>query len=126
MKFFVYFTIEEGVQMPNAEGMAEMGQLMQEGIESGMITATGQLAHTATHIRLSDGEVSITDGPFIEGTELISGFTVIRVVSQQEAIEWVTKLRRCMGDGELRMAQVSVPAGDAGAKGSQSAAEMRT
>ena len=61
---------------------------------------------------VGEGEVSVTDGPFIEGKELIPGFTVIRVDSKQEAIEWVTKLRCCMGDGELRMAQVSAPGFD--------------
>jgi hypothetical protein len=106
--------MEEGAQMtpPTPEGMAEMGKLMQEGISSGMIVATGQLADTTTHLRLSEGEISITDGPFIEGKELIPGFTVIRVDSKQEAIEWVTKLRSCMGDGELRMTQVSAPGFD--------------
>ena len=94
---------------PSPEGMAEMGKLMQESMESGMVVATGQLASTTTHVRLSDGKVSVTDGPFIEGKELVPGFTVIRVDSKQEAIEWTTKLRRCMGEGELRIAQVSVP-----------------
>ena len=85
---------------------------MQEGIESGTIVATGQLDDTTTYVRLSEGEVAVTDGPFIEGKELIPGFTVIRVDSKQEAIEWVTNLRRCMGDGELRMTQVSAPGMD--------------
>jgi hypothetical protein len=76
------------------------------------LVSTGHLADATTHVRLSEGEVSVTDGPFIEGKELIPGFTVIRVDSKQEAIEWVTKLRRCMGDGELRMAQVFAPGFD--------------
>lgn len=97
---------------PTPEGMAEMGKLMQDGISSGLILATGQLAPTTTHVRLREGEVSVTDGPFIESKELIPGITVIRVDSKQEAIEWVTKLRRCMGDGELRMAQVAAPGFD--------------
>ncbi len=114
MQFFVYFTVKEGAQMtpPTPEGMAEMGKLMQEGISSGTIVATGQLDDTTTHVQLSGEEVSVTDGPFIEGKELIPGFTVIRVDSKQEAIEWVTNLRRCMGDGELRMTQVSAPGMD--------------
>ncbi len=56
--------------------------------------------------------MSVSDGPFIEGKELIPGFTVIRVDSKQEAIDWVAGLRRCMGDGELRMTQVFTPGMD--------------
>ena len=47
-----------------------------------------------------------------KGKELVPGFTVIRVDSKQEAIEWATKLRRCMGDGEIRIAQVMTPGFD--------------
>ena len=93
---------------PSPEGMAEMGKLMQESMRSGLIVATGQLGQSTTHVRLEDGTLSVTDGPFIEGKELIPGFTVIQVDCKQEAIEWVTKLRKCMGDGTLRMAPVSV------------------
>jgi hypothetical protein len=111
MQFFVYFTRTEGapVSPPSPEGMAEMRRLMQEGLKSGLIASTGQLAPTTTHLRLSAGRVSVIDGPFIEGKELIPGFTVIRVDSREQAIDWVTRLRRCMGDGELRMTQVLTP-----------------
>lgn len=62
----------------------------------------------ACPVRLEKGTVSVTDGPFIEGKELIPGFTVIQVDSKEEAIEWVTRLRQCMGDGTLRMAPIRV------------------
>ena len=85
-----------------------MMRLMQEGIASGTIVSTGQLTSTTTHVRLKGGEVSVTDGRFLEGKELIPGFTIIEVASKQEAIEWVTTLRRHMGDGVLRIAEISV------------------
>lgn len=108
MQFFVYFTQKEGESNvpPSPEGMAEMMKLMEESIKSGMVVATGQLPGTTMHVRLSEGKVSVTDGPFIEGKELIPGFTVIRVNSKQEAIEWTTKLSQCMGERELRIAQL--------------------
>lgn len=109
MQFFVYFTMSAGQRMnpPTPEGMAEMGKLMQESIRSGLVVATGQLGSTA-HVRLEADTVSVTDGPFIEGKELIPGFTVIEVEDKPQAIEWVTKLRRCMGDGTLRMTSIHV------------------
>ncbi len=114
MQFFVYFTKSEGSSMnpPSPEGMAAMGKLMQESMSSGLVVATGQLGRATTHVRLEEGNLSVTDGPFMEGKELIPGFTIIQVESKQEAIEWTTKLRKCMGDGTLRMSPIRVGAGD--------------
>ena len=52
MQFFVSITIEEGTPMtpPTPEGMMEMGRLMQEGVGSGLILATGQLDDTTTYV----------------------------------------------------------------------------
>lgn len=68
-----------------------------------MIVATGQLPSEATAVLVAGGEVSVTDGPFVEGKELIPGFTVIRVDSKKEAVDWATRLRRCMGDGTIKV-----------------------
>lgn len=109
MQYFVYFTRKEGEQMnpPSPEGMAKMGEFMKKSFETGKIVATGQLPQEVTEIELKEGEFSVTDGPFIEGKELIPGFTVISVDSKQEALEWAKELRECMGDGVLKMAQLS-------------------
>ncbi len=114
MQFMVYLAMrdDEKPSPPSPEGMAEMGRFMEESVNSGMVLATGQLGPATTHLRLEADEVSLSDGPFIEGKELIPGFTVIRVDSKQEAIEWATRLRRCMGDGEIRIAQVLTPGFD--------------
>lgn len=109
MQFFVYFTRNEDEPMtpPSPEGMAKMGKFMEESFKSGKIVATGQLPGETTHIRLEDGEFSVSDGPFIEGKDLIPGFTVIEVDSKQKAIDWAKELRECMGDGVLKMARLS-------------------
>jgi hypothetical protein len=109
MQFFVYFTRAEGEPMipPTPAGMAQMGKLMEKSFDAGVIVATGQLPKKTTQIRLEKGEFSVSDGPFIEGKELIPGFTVINVNSREEAIAWAKELRECMGDGVLRIAQLS-------------------
>ncbi|MDH5230591.1 MAG: YciI family protein [Gammaproteobacteria bacterium] len=108
MHFFIYFTMTEGEPMnpPSAEGMAKMGKLMQDAFASGRIVATGKLPREVTNIQLQQGEFSISDGPFIEGKELIPGFTVINAESKQEALQWAQQMRECMGDGTLKMAQL--------------------
>ncbi|MGH2426903.1 MAG: YciI family protein [bacterium] len=110
MQFFVYFTKKVGQpprqSAPSPEEMAEIGKFHEEAIKSGVIVATGQLSPTITRVRKEGGEVSVTDGPFIEGKELIPGFTVIRLDTRQEAIEWVTRYREMMGMPELRIAEI--------------------
>ena len=110
MQFFVYFTMEEGQKprqsAPSPEKMAEIGKFHEEAIKSGVIVATGRLSPITTRVRKEGGKVSVTDGPFIEGKELIPGFTVIRSDTKQEAIEWVTRYREMMGMPELRIAEI--------------------
>jgi hypothetical protein len=44
-------------------------------------------AHTATSVRFAaDGKPLITDGPFLEGTEVIGGYAEIEVADLDEAL----------------------------------------
>ena len=112
MQFFVYFTMEEGQKprqsAPSPEEMAEIGRFHEEAMKSGVIVATGRLSPTTTRIRKEGDDVSVTDGPFIEGKELIPGFTVIQLDTKQEALEWVTRYREMMGMPEIRLAEIFV------------------
>jgi hypothetical protein len=47
---------------------------------------------TATVVRLEDGNVLTTDGPFAEGKEHIGGFTIIKAPDLDSALEWGRKL----------------------------------
>ncbi|MFF4232067.1 YciI family protein [Streptomyces sp. NPDC001820] len=51
---------------------------------------------TATVVRLEDGELLTTDGPYIEGKEHIGGFTVIQAPDLDAALEWGGKLARAI------------------------------
>ena len=110
MQFFVYLTMQEGQKRsgpsPSPEKMAEIMKFHEEARATGVIVATGRLSPTATRIRSDGDEVSATDGPFIEGKELIPGFTVIELDTRAEAIQWATAYRALMGMPELRIADV--------------------
>jgi hypothetical protein len=43
-------------------------------------------AESATTVRLDHGEPLVTDGPYVEGKEVISGFTEIDVADLDEAL----------------------------------------
>ncbi len=55
-----------------------------------------QPAHTATTVRLDHGsEPLITDGPFVEGKEVVSGYTEIEVANLDEALGMVRTWPGC-------------------------------
>ncbi|MEV5712117.1 YciI family protein [Actinoallomurus sp. NPDC052274] len=41
----------------------------------------------ATTVRVRDGEVLLTDGPFVESKEVVAGFSLIECASREEAVE---------------------------------------
>jgi hypothetical protein len=63
------------------------------------ITSRGnklQGAHTATTVRLDQGDDPVvTDGPFVEGKEVVSGYTEIEVADLDEALRMVRTWPGC-------------------------------
>jgi hypothetical protein len=58
---------------------------------------------TATVVRVSDGEVITTDGPFAETKEQIGGFWVIKAPDLDAALAWAGKATRaCAAPVEVR------------------------
>lgn len=54
-----------------------------------------QPAHTATTVRLEGGEPVVTDGPFVEGKEVVSGHAEIDVADLDEALRMVRTWPGC-------------------------------
>lgn len=51
-----------------------------------------QPVHTATTVRVRDGKISITDGPFAETKEQLAGFYLIEAEHLDEAIQLAAKI----------------------------------
>jgi len=47
---------------------------------------------TSTVIRVRDGDVGMTDGPYVEGKEHLGGFTIVQAADLDEALEWGREL----------------------------------
>ena len=47
---------------------------------------------TATTVRMRNGKLSITDGPFAETKEQLAGFYLIDAADLNEAIQWASKI----------------------------------
>ncbi|GII29133.1 YciI family protein [Planotetraspora mira] len=54
-------------------------------------------ASTATVLRVKDGDVLMTDGPYAEGKEHLGGFTIIRAPDLDAALEWGSRLAQAIG-----------------------------
>jgi hypothetical protein len=76
--------------------MRDLADWNDELRAAGAWVFTGALhpASTATVVRLQDGELLTTDGPFAKGEEHLGGFTVIEVPDVDSALEWGRKLAR--------------------------------
>ncbi len=105
---YLMYTIGDNPEA-GPQTMAEIGKIMQEAMQAGVIVTTGGLQTTGTRVRLTGGKVSVTDGPFIEAKELIGGFAVLRVDTKEEAIEWATRFRKVIGEGETEVVQLFSP-----------------
>jgi hypothetical protein len=108
MRFLsIYKTAETGVP-PTQEQMDEMGRFIEEMQSSGALIATEGCLPSAlgARVRLSGGELSLTDGPFTESKELIAGFALLEAGSKEEAIELTRRFLRVAGDGECEIRQV--------------------
>lgn len=99
---------EAGV-MPSMELIQAMGRYNQELVEAGIMQAGEGLKPTSAGKRmLFDGESrTVSDGPFGNTGELVSGFWLWNVKDVDEAVEWLKKCPNPMpGPSEVEIRPV--------------------
>ena len=100
MKQYLLSVIQPDGEIPSPEVldkvMRDVDALNEEMKAAGVWVFAGGLhaPSTATVVRLQDGDVLTTDGPFAEGKEHVGGFTIIRAPDLDAALEWGRKLTR--------------------------------
>ena len=79
--------------------MRDVDALNQEIKAAGAWVFAGGLypSSTATVVRVQNGEVLTTDGPFVEGKEHVGGFWVIKASDLDAALAWGRKATRACG-----------------------------
>jgi hypothetical protein len=90
-RYLVLLYSPEGEAAAERERWAEMPLWLEltEGLrEAGLLVANGALhrTDTATTVRLRDGEVELTDGPFAITKEVLAGFYVLDCDGLDEAL----------------------------------------
>lgn len=76
--------------------MRDVEAFREELKAAGAWVFSGGLHHpsTATVVRLQNGDVLTTDGPFAEGKEYVGGFSIIDAPDLDAALEWGRKATR--------------------------------
>jgi hypothetical protein len=108
MRFLsIYKTVERGVP-PTPQEQSRMGQLIAEGMNTGHLVAVDGCLPSAlgARVRLSNGKVTVTDGPFTESKEVIGGLAILQVNTKEEAIELTRQFLHVAGDGECELRQL--------------------
>ena len=75
-------------------------QVLNEELKSAGAWVFGGALHeadTATVVRMSEGEVLTTDGPFAESKEHLGGFYIIEAEDIDAALAWATKTTAIVG-----------------------------
>ena len=85
-----------------------MGKLIEDGMKAGYLLAVEGCLPTATgaRVRLADGTVTVTDGPFTEAKEVIGGLAILQAGTKAEAIQMAKDFLAVAGDGECELRQL--------------------
>ena len=99
----------EGEPMPSDEDLQkaykDVDAFNQEVMSAGAWVFGGGLhpADTATVVRVTNGEVLTTDGPFAETKEQLGGFWIINAPDLDAALAWAAKgAAACQSPVEVR------------------------
>jgi hypothetical protein len=78
--------------------MGRVGALEEEMKSAGAWVFGGRLHQpdTATVVRISEGRVMTTDGPFAESKEHLGGFYIIDAEDLDTALSWASKTAECV------------------------------
>lgn len=92
----LYADEKAGAAMPEAEMAKAMDRMYayQEALQkAGAFVDTAPLARTpaARTIRLTDGELQVTDGPYAETREQLGGYYIIEAPDMTAALDWAAR-----------------------------------
>ncbi|BCL14312.1 YciI family protein [Micromonospora sagamiensis] len=100
MKQYLLSVVQPDGPAPEAEVlekiMRDVGVVDAEMRAAGVWVFAGGLhpPSTATVVRVTDGELLTTDGPYAEGKEHLGGFTIIKAPDLDTALDWGGRLAR--------------------------------
>ena len=78
---------------PPAAMMEAMGRLVEKFTKEGALVDTGGLAPSRDgfRMRLANGNLTTTDGPFAESKEVIGGWAILKADTKAEVLRFTTE-----------------------------------
>ena len=97
---FMFIVKPAQVGPPTPELMEAMNKLADREIKAGRLLDTGGLMPLATgaQVRITDGQLSVVDGPFVEAKEVIGGYATFELQSKEEAVAAATEFMQLHKD----------------------------
>ena len=90
MKYLAFIRHSESHRQspPPAALMEAMGKFVQRSLQEGTLVDTGGLlpSKDGFRVRLANGTLRVTDGPFSESKEVIGGWAILKADSKEEAV----------------------------------------
>jgi hypothetical protein len=86
---FMYIVKHPGPSgQPTPALMEAMHKLADREIKAGRMLDSGGLMPVATgaRVRITDGKLSVIDGPFVEAKEVIGGYAIFELRDKEEAL----------------------------------------
>jgi hypothetical protein len=89
MRFMMIVKHAEKQGPPPKQLMDAIAKLAEEAAKAGTMLGSGGLGPTAlgASVRLSGGQVNVTDGPFTEAKEVVGGYAQFELKSKEEAVK---------------------------------------
>ncbi len=89
MQFMMLVKSAENSGPPPQSLMDAIANLAEEAVRAGRMIMSGGLAPTAmsSRVRISQGQLITTDGPFTEAKEVVGGFAMFEFASKEEAVQ---------------------------------------
>ena len=100
---------------PDPKLMTAMAEYTEKMIKAGVVLQTGGLLPSSkgARVRVANGKLTVTDGPFTEAKELIGGYAIVKAASKDEAVrlgsEFMSLHSQVLGgkwEGEVEIRQL--------------------
>jgi hypothetical protein len=89
MRFMYVVTSSQPMRGPTPALMEAMHKLAEREIKAGRMLDSGGLMPVAmggAQVKISDGKLSVVDGPFVETKEMIGGYAIFELRNKEEAL----------------------------------------
>lgn len=95
MKYLTFIRHSESYREsgPPPALLEAMGKFIEASLEDGTLVDTGGLlpSEDGLRVRLADGKITVTDGPFTEGKEVIGGWAILNAGTREEVVRIATE-----------------------------------